>query len=59
MIVPVEDPVQLEALTAEYYRQFEPSTPLARFLVESLIDAGGSSAASRRMTRVCNFSETQ
>lgn len=39
MIIPGEDPAQLEALTAEYHHQFQPATPLARFLVDSLIDA--------------------
>ena len=36
MIIPGEDPAQLEALTAEYHRQSQPA-PLARFLVDSLI----------------------
>ena len=39
MIIPGEDPAQLEALTAEYHRQSQPATPLTRFLVDSLIDA--------------------
>jgi hypothetical protein len=38
-IIPGEDPAQLEALTADYHRQFQPATPLARFLVDSLVDA--------------------
>jgi hypothetical protein len=38
-IIPGEDPAQLEALGADCHRQFRPATPLARFLVDSLVGA--------------------
>ena len=38
-VIPGEDPCQLEALAADYHRQFQPAGPLERFLVDSLVYA--------------------
>ena len=38
-VIPGEDPGQLEALAADYHRQFQPVGPLERFLVDSLVYA--------------------
>ena len=37
LVIPGEDPVELEELAAGYHREFQPATPLERFLVDSLI----------------------
>src|SRR5579863_5881864 len=37
VILPTEDPEQLEALTAEYHQRFAPATPEQRCLVDSLV----------------------
>jgi len=38
-VIPGEDPAELEKLAEEYHAQFPASTPLERFLVDTLIDA--------------------
>ena len=38
-VIPGEDPVELEQLAADYHLQFQPSTPLERFLVDVLVNA--------------------
>jgi hypothetical protein len=37
LVIPGEDPAELEALAANYHRQFHPSSPLQQFLVDALI----------------------
>lgn len=39
LVIPGEDPDQLEALACEYLRQFQPQGPLEAFLVETLIQS--------------------
>ena len=39
LVIPGEDPAALEALTADYHRQFQPATPLECFLVDTIIHA--------------------
>ncbi len=38
-VIPGEDPIALDTLAAEYYEQFQPATPLERFLVDALVSA--------------------
>src|SRR5579871_5384764 len=38
-VIPGEDPAELEALAHDYHEQFQPSTPLECFLVDSLVHA--------------------
>ena len=38
-VIPGEDPAELEELAAGYHREFNPVTPLQRFLVDSLVRA--------------------
>lgn len=38
-VIPGEDPAELEQLAADYHSQFFASTPLERFLIDTLIDA--------------------
>jgi hypothetical protein len=37
LVIPGEDPDELDALALEYYDQFRPETPVARYLVDSLV----------------------
>lgn len=48
-VIPGEDPAELEALAADYHRQFPPSTPLECFLVDTLVQ---SDWQLRRLHRV-------
>lgn len=38
-VIPGEDAAELEALALEYNQQFQPATPVARFLVDALVAA--------------------
>lgn len=38
-VIPGEDPAELEQLAADYHLQFQPATPLERFLVDTLVSA--------------------
>lgn len=38
-VIPDEDPAELETLAANYHLQFQPSTPLEFFLVDSIVTA--------------------
>jgi len=38
-VIPGEKPAELEQLTAEYHQQFQPASPVERFLVDSLVMA--------------------
>jgi hypothetical protein len=38
-VIPGEDPVELEKLAADYHLQFQPATPLERFLTDALVNA--------------------
>ena len=38
-VIPGEDPAELEELAAGYHLQFQPSTPLERFLVDTVVNA--------------------
>ncbi|HJT87424.1 MAG TPA: hypothetical protein VJ732_06195 [Bryobacteraceae bacterium] len=48
-VIPGEDPAELEALTADYHRQFQPAAPLEVFLVDALVHADWQ---LRRLRRV-------
>ncbi len=37
LVIPGEDQDELEALNLEYYEQFRPETPVARYLVDTLV----------------------
>jgi hypothetical protein len=39
VVIPGEDPAELEQLTAEYHQQFRPPSAVERFLVDSMIMA--------------------
>jgi hypothetical protein len=39
LVIPGEDPAELEALALDYRTQFHPEGPLERFLVDTLIRA--------------------
>ena len=39
MVIPGEDPAELEQLVVGYHRQFLPATPLENFLVDALVHA--------------------
>jgi len=49
LVIPGEDPAQLEALLHEYLDMFHPASPVERFLVESLVHFDWE---RRRLTRV-------
>jgi hypothetical protein len=38
-VIPGEDPAELEQLASDYHLQFQPSTPVERFLVDTLADS--------------------
>jgi hypothetical protein len=38
-VIPGEDPAELDQLAAGYHLQFQPATPLERFLVDTLVHA--------------------
>lgn len=48
-IIPGEDPAELEALSAGYYEQFHPASPIASFLVDTLIHADWQLRRLRRL----------
>ena len=48
-VIPGEEPAELETLTDEYHREWQPATPLERFLVDALIYADWQ---LRRLRRV-------
>jgi hypothetical protein len=37
LVLPIEDPADLEALTDDYYRHYRPASPIARAFVDDLI----------------------
>jgi hypothetical protein len=37
LVIPGEDPAELQELASGYHREFQPATPLERFVVDSLI----------------------
>jgi len=39
MIIPGEDPEELEALAANYQKEFQPASPLEQFLVDTIVGA--------------------
>lgn len=39
MVIPGEDPTELDTLAADYHRQFQPGTALERFLVDALVSS--------------------
>ena len=39
MIIPGEDPKELEALAANYQNEFQPASPVEQFLVDTIISA--------------------
>jgi hypothetical protein len=49
LVIPGEDPAQLEALAVDYHRQFGPIGPTENFLVETLVKADWD---RRRYTRL-------
>ena len=49
LVIPGEDPAELEALALDYHNQFQPTGPLESFLVNSLVRADWS---RRRYTRI-------
>ena len=49
LVIPGEDPAELDALALDYHRQFHPDGPLENYLVETLIHADWT---RRRYTRV-------
>lgn len=49
LVIPGEDPAALEALAADYHRQFQPATPLECFLVDTIVHADWQ---LRRLRRV-------
>lgn len=49
MVIPGEDPAELDTLAAEYHDQFQPATALERFLVDALTAADWQ---LRRLRRV-------
>ena len=49
LVIPGEDPAELEALALDYYNQFHPEGPLERFLVDTLVRADWD---RRRYTRM-------
>jgi hypothetical protein len=48
-IIPGENPAELEALSAGYYEQFHPASPIACFLVDTLIHADWQLRRLRRL----------
>lgn len=48
-IIPGEDPAELEALSAGYYEQFHPASPIQCFLVDTLIHADWQLRRLRRL----------
>jgi hypothetical protein len=49
LVIPGEDPAELEVLASDYQEEFEPASPLEYFLVETLIHADWQ---LRRLRRV-------
>lgn len=49
MVIPGEDPAELETLSAEYHDQFQPATALERFLVDDLVSADWQLRRLRRI----------
>ena len=48
-IIPGEDPAELEALSAGYYEQFHPASPIQCFLVDTLVHADWQLRRMRRL----------
>jgi len=38
VVIPGEDPAELDALAGEYHQQFQPRTPVERYLVNTLVN---------------------
>jgi hypothetical protein len=49
LVIPGEDPTELEALALEYHQQFDPVGPLEDYLVQTIVQADWN---RRRYTRV-------
>ncbi len=49
LVIPGEDPEELDALIFEYYEQFRPETPVSRYLVDTLVQCDWS---RRRLSRL-------
>jgi hypothetical protein len=49
LVIPGEDPAELEALALDYQRQFDPQGPQERFLVEAIVSADWNLRRYRRL----------